>query len=80
MLAQYKDALEQLRKDNERMELKMRDIQNNNQESIQQIQYENQNLRDERQMFIQQIQNLEKFNKNQEKIINYFQNGIFNAY
>lgn len=40
---------------------------------LQKYDYENLNLKDEREMFIKQIQTLEDYNKNQEKIISYFQ-------
>ena len=37
------------------------------------FEYENNNLREEREMFLQQIQNLETYNKTQEKMLSYFQ-------
>lgn len=39
---------------------------------VSKFEYENANLKDERELFVQQIQNLENYNKNQEKMLTYF--------
>ncbi|CDW72138.1 UNKNOWN [Stylonychia lemnae] len=89
LLPQYKEAFEQLRKANENMQKKIEMLEQERNhvnltlkveqdlkemaEKISKYDYENQNLREERDLFVQQIQNLEQFNRNQEKMIHYFQ-------
>eukprot|EP00347_Sterkiella_histriomuscorum_P019769 403340359 len=55
-----------------KIESDLKDMQN----QISKITYENANLRQERDTFVTQIQNLENFNKKQEKMIKYFQQQV----
>lgn len=58
---------------------KVEEVLNEMKYKMQKFEYENSNLKDEREVYLNQIQSLENYNRNQEKMLQYFQQTYNNV-